>query len=312
MKRAGVLRFAAAAGVLAGIVPPAARAATALRLATIPIDTGAQMYYADANGTFRKHGLDTTVQSITNGAAIIAATLGNAVDIGFANIVSLAVAYKRGLALTIVAPAAMYSPVSRTSALIVLKDSPIKTAADCAGKTIGVSSLNSITQYSTQAWLDKNGGDAKSARFIEMPFPQIAPALVERRIDIGHFAEPALTDARKIGRTLAESYEAIAPTFMIAAFFAQTSFVRSNAKIVRQFSDAIRESAVWANAHHGASGDILAKVTKMDPATVTSMVRAEYALTLSPESIQPSIDVAVKYGGLAPFDAHELITNRPA
>jgi ABC-type nitrate/sulfonate/bicarbonate transport system substrate-binding protein len=87
--------------------------------------------------------------------------------------------------------------------------------------------------------------------------------------------------------------------------------VRSNAATVRQFSDAIRESAVWANGHHGASGDILANVTKMDQTTVTAMVRAEYALNLSPESIQPSIDVAVKYGGLAPFDAHELMTNKP-
>jgi hypothetical protein len=39
------------------------------------------------------------------------------------------------------------------------------------------------------------------------------------------------------------------------------------------------------------------------------MVRAEYALRLTPESIQPSIDVAVKYGGLETFDARELIWN---
>jgi NitT/TauT family transport system substrate-binding protein len=308
MNRGDVVRLGVAAPLL-GFLPARARAATALRLSTIPIDTGAQVFYADETGIFRKHGLDTTIQTISNGAAIIAAAMGNAIDVGFANIVSLAVAHKRGLPLTIVAPAAMYSPTSQTSALIVLKDSPIKTAADCAGKTIGVSSLNSITQYSTQAWLDKNGGDAKSTRFIEMPFPQIAPALLQRRIDVGHFAEPSLTDARKIGRTLAESYGAVAPSFLIAAFFTQTSFARSNAATVHQFDDAIRESAIWANAHRVASGDILAKVTQMDAATVASMVRAEYALRLTPESIQPSIDVAVKYGGLEAFDARELIWN---
>jgi NitT/TauT family transport system substrate-binding protein len=267
VNRGNALRLGAAAPLL-GFWPARARAATALRLSTIPIDTGAQVFYADETGIFRKHGLDTTIQTISNGAAIIAAAMGNAIDIGFANIVSLAVAHKRGLPLTIVAPAAMYSP--------------IKTAADCTGKTIGVSSLNSITQYSTQAWLDKNGGDAKSTRFIEMPFPQIAPALLQRRIDVGHFAEPSLTDARKIGRTLAESYGAVAPSFLIAAFFTQTSFARTNAATIRQFDDAIRES---------------------------SMVRAEYALRLTPESIQPSIDVAVKYGGLETFDARELIWN---
>jgi NitT/TauT family transport system substrate-binding protein len=306
VKRGDVLRLSASAGVALAL-PSRLRAATALRLATIPIDTGAQVFYADENGSFRKRDLDVTIQPISNGAAIIAAVMGNAIDIGFANIVSLAVAHKRGLPLTIVAPAAMYSPASQTSALIVLKDSPIKTAADCAGKIIGVSSLNSITQYSTEAWLDKNGGDAKSARFIEMPFPQIAPALQQRRIDVGHFAEPELTDARKIGRILAESYAAVAPEFLIAAYCAQVSYARSNAATVRQFSDAIRESGAWANAHRTASGDILAKATKIDPATISSMVRAEYALRLTPESIQPSIDVAVKYGGLESFDARELM-----
>ena len=173
MKRRDIVRLAAA-GTLAGLMPRRAFASTPLRLATIPIDSGAQPYYADQNGTFRKYGLDASIQSISNGAAIIAAVMGDAVDIGNANVVSLAVAHKRGLALTIIAPAGMYSPASQTSALLVLRDSPIKTAADCNGKTFGVSSLNSITQYSTEAWLDRNGGDAKSVRFIEMPFPQIA------------------------------------------------------------------------------------------------------------------------------------------
>ena len=111
----------------------------------------------------------------------------------------------------------------------------------------------------------------------------------------------------KSARLLAESYSAVAPSFLISAWCAKTSYVQSNAAVVTQFNNAMRESATWANAHHAASGAILASATKMNLATVAAMTRSEYALRVTAESVQPSINVAAKYGGLETFDARELV-----
>jgi len=302
-------RNAIAASLAAGVaatLPQVARAAT-LRVATIPIDSGAQVIYASQRGTFAKAGLATDLQYIGNGAQIVAAVVGGAVDVGYTNTISLAVAHARGLPLTVVAPASLYNAKAPTSVLMVANGSPIKTARDCAGKTIGVSSLKSITQYSTEAWLDANGGNATSVRFIEMDFAEIAPALVQGRIDVGHFAEPFLTDAKKVARVLGDSYDAVAPNFLISVYVATPAFASANADVMKRFADALRETAAWANAHHAESAPLLAGAAKMDLAAVAAMTRATYAERLTAADLQPNIDVAAKYGGLQSFPARQLL-----
>jgi NitT/TauT family transport system substrate-binding protein len=295
------------ATALAAALPGTARAAQPLRVSTFPIDAGAEPFYGSDNGMFAKAGLDVTVDSSTNGAAIIAAVMGGAADVGFSNVVSLAVAYKRGLPLTIIAPAGLYSSKAPTSVLMVASGSPIKTARDCNGKTFAVNGLKNITQFSSQAWVDKNGGDSKTLKFVELKFPEMAPALQQGRIDVALIAEPDLSDAKKVARVLGDSYDAIAPSFLIGAFCTTTAFAKANPDVVKRFAGAIRDVAAWSNAHHKETGDILARVTKIDPAIIAGMTRSTYAERFSPDDIQPSIDVAVKYGGLDVFSAKELV-----
>ena len=296
--------IAASAGLVLG---RRAAAATALRIATIPIDPGAQVVYALDRGSFNRNLLTPEVQYINNGAAIISAVVGGGVDIGYANVISLAVAHAHGFTLTVAAPAGLYTSKAPTSVLMVRKDSTIRAARDCYAKTIGVSSLKSITQYSTQAWLDKNGGDSKSVRFIELSFPEIAPALVSRRIDVGHFAEPFISDAKNVARVLGDSYDAVGSKFLISVFVATRAYVAANAATIKYFADAMSETAIWANSHHAESGVMLANVAKLDITVVNGMTRSTYADRLTAESLQPSIDVAAHYGGLTAFPAAEFM-----
>jgi NitT/TauT family transport system substrate-binding protein len=78
---------------------------TTIRVASTPIDVGAQVYYAQALGAFKAAGLDVQIQSIDNGAAIASAVAGGAVDIGQSNVVSIATAYTKKLPFVVLAPA---------------------------------------------------------------------------------------------------------------------------------------------------------------------------------------------------------------
>jgi alanine dehydrogenase len=67
------------------------------------------------------------------------------------------------------------------------------------------------------------------------------------------------------------------------------------------------ETAIWANKNHAKTADILINTLHVDAAVVPSMTRAIFAESLQASQIQPVIDVAVKYGGIADFPATELI-----
>jgi hypothetical protein len=72
----------------------------------------------------------------------------------------------------------------------------------------------------------------------------------------------------------------------------------------------MRESAIWAATHHRESAVILSKYTHVTPEQINGFTRTTYGDHLTPELIQPNIDVAVKYGVLkASFPVSEMISN---
>jgi NitT/TauT family transport system substrate-binding protein len=298
---------ASAAFVLA---PQLARADGPIRVMTLPIDQGAQCFYAQDLGMFKKAGLDAQVSTTNFGTQVAAAVAGGAIDIGQSNIMSLAAAVERGLPFALIAGAGLYSTAKPTSMMIVAKNSPLKTAKDLSGKTVAVNGLKSITQISVQAWADQNGGDAQKVKFVEMPFVEMQGALMSGRIDMALLADPDATTLLAAGhsRPFGKAFDAIGKQFLIGGWFAKTDWIAANTDTVRKFVAVMRESAQWANkpADFSQSATILEKYTKV---AVGAANRVAYAERLDPALIQPSIDTAAKYGILkAPFPATKMIS----
>ena len=296
------------AGLAAAATPSRARAADALHIATIPLDAGAEAYYAADLGYFRDAGIDATIDPIPSGAAILSAVAGGAVDIGFSNLISIAVAYKHNVPVTLIAPGSLYTASIPTSVLMVPANSPAKTAKDLNGKTLGVNGLKTITQYAPQLWIDKNGGDSTTVKFVEMTFPQILAALAADRIDAAIVADPFIAQAKPAARVLSDAYDAIGSRYIIGCWFSTTQWASTHANLAGRFAQVIAKTAQWANTHKPQSGDILAKYSKMDPAVAATMLRVDYAPRFTKPEMQPVIDLVARYGGLTTsFPADELI-----
>jgi NitT/TauT family transport system substrate-binding protein len=296
------------AGAAALALPSRAFANDALHVASIPLDAGAEAYYAYDLGYFRDAGIDAQIDSIPSGAAILAAVAGGAVDIGFSNLISIAVAYKHNVPVTLIAPGSLYTASIPTSVLMVPANSPAKTARDLNGKTLGVNGLKTITQYAPQLWIDKNGGDSTTVKFVEMTFPQIIAALGANRIDAAIVADPFIAQAKPAARVLADAYDAIGSRYIIGCWFATTQWAAAHMDLATRFAQVIAKTAQWANTHKPQSGAILAKYSKMDPAVAATMLRVDYAPRFAKADMQPVIDLVARYGGLpATFPAEELI-----
>jgi ABC-type nitrate/sulfonate/bicarbonate transport system substrate-binding protein len=77
---------------IATLSPTVLRAQTGpdvIHVATVPIDAGAQAYYAADAGFFRDAGLNVAVQPLTTGAAIGAALISGSLEVGFSNRLAL-------------------------------------------------------------------------------------------------------------------------------------------------------------------------------------------------------------------------------
>lgn len=74
-----------------------------------------------------------------------------------------------------------------------------KTGADCNGKTASVFGLNDITHLAIMNWVDRNGGDSKTMKFVEIPNSAAGAALAEHRTDMTTLNEPQLTAAIETG-----------------------------------------------------------------------------------------------------------------
>lgn len=308
MNRRTALRFGAAA-LTAPLIPSVARAqAKLLRIALVPIDNNALPFFAQEMGFFKAAGLAAEVQQMQSGAAMTAAVAGGSIDIASSNIVQLAQAHERHIPFTLVAPAGVYLPQAATTVLMVPIATPLKTAKDFAGKTIAVTGLKSIAQYAPMAWIDKNGGDSKTVKFIELPVQQMSEAMTAGRVDAAIVQEPFIAGAKLKGmRIFADVFGAIGSSYLISAYFGTTDWAKANPDQVRAFQKVMHDTAVWANKNHAKTADILVNVLKVDPDVVPTMTRAIFAETLLPSQIQPPIDAAVKYGGIASFPASELI-----
>ena len=303
-------RTLAALLLVAATLLPAGAGADApvtVRVATTPIELGAQVLYAQDQGFFKRAGVTVDVQLMDSGAAIAAAVASGALDIAQANLVSLATAHERSLPFVLIAPAGLYTAGSPTTSLVVAKSSTIKTGKDLENKTVAGNGLRNITQIGADAWMDQNGGDSAKMRFIEMPFPQMGAALAAGRIDAAVIAEPELSAAVAGGaRIVGQPYTAIGKQFLIGGWFTTSAWAKAHPDEVKRFVSAIVEAGKWANGHRDESARILAKYTKI---TVSpSMKRTVYAERLNPADIQPLLDAAVKYKALKnAVSASELI-----
>ena len=295
---------------MAGLARQPARAADLKmhKAGAIPIDTDVVMFLAESQGFFAKNGLDVNIQPFNTGDALVAAVLGGDIEFGSINTMSLALARQNGAPLKVIAPGAEYSSKSPTTQMMVLKSSPIATAKDLNGKTVGINVLKGIAHVSAIAWIDKHGGDSKSVKFLEMPFPLMPPALTSNRVDAAVIAEPALTASKADSRVLGNSYDGFAPNWMIDMYVASETWIKANPDDVHRIRAAISATAAWANTHHAESAPVLAKISKLDEAVIEKTTRAVFAESLDPKLIQPIIDVAVQYGILTKaFSASDLI-----
>lgn len=297
MKRSALLAALAAAPVtLAAGRSPAAAQNDAIHISGTANDSGGEIFYAKDLGLFPKAGLTgVTINRLNSPGAAAAAVVGGTLTVGTLSMPSFVVAKAKGLPIAIIAPASLYNSAKPTTGIIVLQDSPIKSAADLNGKTLATRDIENLSYYGTLDWVDKNGGDSKTLKWVELDDPVIMTAMQSHHVDAGVVSEPVFDVALHQGaRLLGACDDAIGEHFLIACYFTTADYARTHPEIVRKISQVIIEAGVWGNSHHAESASILQKYAGAPvPPGIT---RVTYAEKMRAADVVPILDLMQHYG----------------
>ena len=230
-------------------------------------------------------------------------------EMGKASPIATCAAHLRNVPVAVIGTGAIWNGTNVFATGVVAADSTIKTGADLNGKIVAASGLNDIIAVAMDAWVDKNGGDWKSLKWVEIPNAAIGAAVAEKRVAAAHLTEPLLTSWVESGkvRVFAPILNAVGPLHAATLYLARPDWVRANRSLVERFLRATYESAAYTNTHPAETAPMLAEITKIPLPLIQRMGRSHAATSSDPSLLQPPIDAAAKYGQLSrAFPAREL------
>jgi NitT/TauT family transport system substrate-binding protein len=280
-----------------------------VRVGTFASEATGAVFYAQDQGFMAKHGINAVINVATGGAAAAAAIVGGDLDMGEGDIVTIAIAHDKGLPFVFVAPGEMQSTKVPTLAC-VMADPAVKLGKDFNGKTMACNVSRGFGSLITNVWIDNNGGDSKTVKWVELPFPTLSAALQRGTIDGFCAPEPFITTGIAGGGHLVlMDKNPLAPAYLQGGWFASKDWVAKNATTAAGFAAAIREANAWGNGNLSGTAAIISKYSKIPVAVIEGMkMRGEYQLKFDVATLQPLIDAAAKYGYItARFPATDLL-----
>jgi NitT/TauT family transport system substrate-binding protein len=265
----------------------------------IPILDVAPIYLGKQKEFFKKRNIELSLTLASGGAAIVPAVVSGQYQFGFSNVISLLLATSNGLPLKVVCNGNNSTGVDGAdfAALMVKGDSPIKTPADLAGKTVAANTLKNIVDTSVRASVRKAGGDPKAVKFVELPFPQQPAALQSGQVDAVFVVEPFQSAVlAQGGRKIASSYVDTAPNLVVALYFTSQQLISSNPDLVKRFREAMQESLAYADSHPDEARAIIGTYTQIAPEVIAKMTLPKWPADINRQAVQTLADLALGDG----------------
>jgi NitT/TauT family transport system substrate-binding protein len=301
-RRQAVIGIAAAAAL--AVRPARAQTPVKMRVGIGFIESHAQGYYAADMGFFRRNGLDVELHQLQLGAVVAEGVASGELEAGQANLFSILAGRQHGIPFVIIAPSSLIDINDPPHDLLVsAKGSPYKTAKDLNGQTVGVFSIGGAQQMFVSNYVDKNGGDSTTLKFLPVSPSAMVPTLLQGRVVAVDLSDPQLSASRDEIQVIGNEFAAIAPRFLEGAWFTSTPWLAKNKDAARRFADAIIAAGQWSMKNQEAAAKILAKYTKV----TEERAKVPFGTTLDPALVQPICDTAARYKMLQPMKATDVI-----
>ena len=289
-------------------------ALTVVHVGSVLADDLTPMYFAQKMGWFKREGLDVQVIGGNSGTAMTAAVLSGTYEFGKSSLISAINAHLKGLPLEVIASGPVYDSKNPFGELCIATDATIATGKDFEGKTFGSPALNGLTDLGMNAWMDAHGGDPKTMKFVELSSTAAAAAIAQHRVDAAILNQPFLAQAvaAKEVKRIAPALDAIANSFVLAAYFTSSDYAKAHPDIVAKFAKVLYAASAYTNKHHAETAALMSGVESIPVNVIEHMPRVDGAVGMNAAQYQPVIDAAAKFKMIPhAFPAREMLLNAP-
>ncbi len=274
---------------------------TPLKIGMLKMAALTNPWTARERGIFQRHGLDVTLIEFRTGNEAIAAHRGGSVDIILSIPGTAMTAVERGFDLVAIAQNEVAKPQGPdTGSVQVLKDSSYRSLADLAGKRIAVSGLHSQKTVAMQTLFKRAGVDLAALQLVEIPFPSQVDALRSKQVDAVDTVDPYTTQliASGLGRVIAWDYADSIPEQPLGAWFAKTTFIKSNPGVIDRFNAAIKDSIEYMRADPQRARAEVVAYTGLPANLVADMPMIGWDYRVKADKWQAVVDMMVASGEL--------------
>lgn len=270
--------------------------------------------YGIDEGYFTEENLSASLELAAGGAAIVPGLMSGEYQFGAGNSFSMILARHQGLDLQVITggTVAGEDPMNDFTALIVHRDSDIETVQDLEGATIAIATLHSVPEMTTKYLLEQNDVDPDAVEYLELPFPEMLPAMDRGEIDAAWILEPFRTLALNDGhRLLTSAAVETYPGLAIGTTAASTEYINANPEVVQSFYNAIARTTDSVNSDPDAFRTYLVEKEAIPAPFADDMVMPIFATDVDEPSLELMAELMFRYGTVDEHPTLEGLVWRP-
>jgi NitT/TauT family transport system substrate-binding protein len=178
---------------------------TNVTLGYVPFADDAALFYAQQSGIFRQHRLNVSLVPQANPADVAASMQSGTEQFGFITTPVLINLNSKGVSVKCVSSVdgeQSANPAEDGTVLVAARRSGITSIKDLAGKNVAMAQLASLASLDVEVLAKRAGIDPAGIHQIAMPFPQMAAALGQGRVQaaviVAPFAGPAIAEGATV------------------------------------------------------------------------------------------------------------------
>ena len=284
---------------------------TSVRVGVLPIVDTAAIHRAQVAGYFTAEGLDVELVTVQGGAVGIPQMVADELDMTWSSWTSVIAAHRNGIADLRALPGGSYRAADGTFLMMVLPGSQIQTPQDLTGKRIAINTFASITELVARSALETNSIDPNNVTFVEVPFPDMVPALGNRQVDAIVVVEPQVVQASTMLGATPILDVASGPTANLpeAGLVTTAEFAATNPTTMAAFERALTRARADFEGNRALVEETLPTYTKIDAQTAPLLRLGVWPSDLTVTHLQRIADLMTRFGQLpAPFDVTPLLS----
>jgi NitT/TauT family transport system substrate-binding protein len=281
---------------------------TALTVGYFPLVHTASAVNAEETGLFEEQGLDVALEQTSGGAQAIPSLIAGEYDITYGNYTSALLAAQQGLPVRIIAGNDVGAD---DHAIMVAADSTYQSPADLAGARIAVNNLQNIGTVAVNAVLEDAGVDISTIQFVELPLPDMAPALDAGDVDAIWQVEPFQAAAKAAGaRVLFPLFSGPVDDMPVAGWLTTEQYAQENPEAIEAFRAAMAASMDELAGNRERLVELVPTYTQVPAETIEQVALPEWDAEVDEAQLQKMADLMLEYGIISEeFDVQTMIAS---